>query len=261
MKLISWNVNGIRSALRKGFLDFVKAHNPDVLCLQETKAQPSQVEMELLGYHQYWNWPAKRAGYSGTAVFSRIEPVKVTKDMSMEKHDAEGRVITAEYQGFYLVNVYVPNSKRDLSRLKYRAEEWDIDFLSYLKKLEKKKPVIFCGDLNVAHEECDLSNPAGNVKNHGFTPEERAGFTRFIESGFIDTFREFHKDKGHYSWWSPFANCRKRNIGWRIDYFCISKSLRPMLKRAFILNEVLGSDHCPVGIELAEASKARKEKK
>ncbi len=250
MKLLSWNVNGIRSVLKKGFPQVVNEHSPDVLCLQETKAEQSLVDLSLPEHpHQYWN-SAKKAGYSGTAVFSKIKPLNVTYGITLEKHDQEGRVITAEYEPFFLVDVYVPNSKRDLSRLPYRQNEWDVDFLKYLKNLEKKKPVIFCGDLNVAHKEIDLANPASNRKNHGFTDEERAGFTNLVKAGFIDTFREFCTDGDHYSWWSQMAGCRARNIGWRIDYFLISKSLRPKLKNAFILPKVMGSDHCPVGIEI-----------
>ncbi len=241
----------MRAVMNKGFLDFVKKHKPDILCLQETKADPSQVVCEMTGFHPYWNWPLKRSGYSGTAIFTKIKPVEVTMGIGISKHDEEGRVITAEYKDFYLVNVYVPNSKRDLSRLRYRAKEWDTDFLKYLKTLEKKKPVIFCGDLNVAHTEDDLTNPSTNRKNHGFTEEERAGFSKIIQSGFIDTFREFTQGNGHYTWWSQFNNCRKRNIGWRIDYFLISSSLRPRLKKSAILNDVMGSDHCPVLIELS----------
>ena len=250
MKIISWNVNGIRAVLKKEFLPFVKKYNPDILCLQETKAEPGQFELEIEGYKIYWNWPPEKPWYSGTALFTKVAPLKVTTGISIAKHDEEGRVITAEYEDFYLVNVYVPNSKRDLSRLKYRELEWDVDFLKYLKKLEKKKPVIFCGDLNVAHTELDLTNPASNRKNHGFTDEERLGFSNMVKSGFIDTFREFQKEKGHYTWWSTFNNCRARNIGWRIDYFMISPALRPRLKSSTILPEVIGSDHCPVAIEL-----------
>ena len=249
MILISWNVNGIRSALNKGFLDFVKKYNPDVLCLQETKPARDAGDLELLGYEQYWNH-AQKIGYSGTAVFSKVKPLNVINHLGIPKHDNEGRVIAVEYKDFFLVNVYVPNSKRTLERLDYRSKEWDVDFLAYLKKLEKKKPVIFCGDLNVAHQEIDLTYPKNNVKNHGFTPEERAGFDNLIKAGFIDTFREFEKEGGHYSWWSPMANCRARNIGWRIDYFLISPALRKRLKAAFILKDVMGSDHCPVGIEI-----------
>ena len=249
IKLISWNVNGIRSVLKKGFLNFVKAQKPDILCLQETKAPAEAFHLELPGYFQYWNTP-KRPGYSGTVIFSKKKPLSVKNGIGISKHDGEGRVIAAEYADFYLVDVYVPNSKRTLERLPYRAKEWDVDFLKYLKKLEKKKPVIFCGDLNVAYQEIDLTYPKANVKNHGFTPEERAGFDNVVKAGFVDTFREFVKDGGHYTWWSRLNDCRKRNIGWRIDYFCISKILRERLRSAFILNRVTGSDHCPVGIVL-----------
>ncbi len=250
MKLISWNVNGIRSALKKGFLEFVRKEKPDVLCVQEIKAMPEDVTVDLPGYEQYWN-SAERRGYSGTAVFTRVKPLKVTLGLGQEKHDKEGRVIRAEFPDFYLVNVYTPNSKRGLERLPYRTQEWDVDFLAAMKKLEKRKPVIFCGDLNVAHTEIDLANPKANVKNHGFTPEERAGFDRIVARGFVDSFRVFQKGGNHYTWWSPMSNARSRNIGWRIDYFCISKSLLPRLKKAWILPEVMGSDHCPVAIELA----------
>ncbi len=255
MKIISWNVNGIRAVLKKGFLDFVAAENPDIICLQETKAHPSQVELLLPKYEAYWNW-AEKPGYSGTAILTKSKPLAVENHIKIAKHDNEGRVITAEYSDFYLVNVYVPNSKRDLSRLKYRAEEWDVDFLRHMKKLEKKKPVIFCGDLNVAHTENDLTNPNSNHETHGFTDEERAGIDQIIKAGFVDTFREFEKAKGYYTWWSQFNDCRKRNIGWRIDYFFISKSLRPRLKKAFILPEVMGSDHCPVGIVIENKAKS-----
>lgn len=250
MKLISWNVNGLRSILAKEelFSTFAKTIKPDVLCLQETKTV-DKVDVSLPGYSEFWNH-AKKAGYAGTAIFSRIKPLQVTSGIGIPKHDEEGRVLTAEFDAFYLVNVYVPNSKRDLSRLPYRQKEWDVDFLKYLKGLEKKKPVVFCGDLNVAHQEIDLTYPKANVKNHGFTPEERAGFDHLIKAGFIDTFREFEKGGGHYTWWSRFANCRARNIGWRIDYFLISQTFRPRLKKAWILKDVMGSDHCPVGIEL-----------
>lgn len=251
LKLISWNVNGIRAVVKKGFHDFLTAQNPDILCLQETKAQPHQVELTAPGYHAYWNFPPKKLGYSGTLILTKQEPVKVATNLAIDKHDQEGRVITAEYPDFFLVNVYVPNSKRDLSRLPYRHQEWDVDFLKYLKKLEKKKPVIFCGDLNVAHQEIDLANPKSNQFTHGFTKEEREGFSNFVKAGFVDTFRELYPDKkAQYTWWSHFANCRARNIGWRIDYFLISKSLRPKLKKAFILPEIIGSDHCPVGIHI-----------
>lgn len=250
MKLISWNLNGIRSALNKGLLDFVKKSNPDVLCLQETRSPNERIAVDLAGYEQYWNHAGK-AGYSGTAVFTRIKPLRASNGIGIAKHDNEGRVITLEYKDFFLVNVYVPNSRRGLERLPYRSKEWDVDFLAYLKRLEKNKPVVFCGDLNVAYTALDLANPRDNEKNHGFTPEERAGFDNLLKAGFIDTFREFEKGGGHYTWWSPMGNCRKRNIGWRIDYFLISPALRARLKSAFILKDVTGSDHCPAGIELS----------
>ena len=248
-RFISWNVNGIRSVLKKGLHDFIKAHRPDILCLQETKAHSSQVDFSLPGVEAYWNSPALRRGYSGTAIFTKLKPRNAVYGMEISKHDQEGRVITAEYDDFFLVNVYVPNSKRDLSRLDYR-QKWDSDFLKYLKKLEKKKPVIFCGDMNVAHQEIDLTNPSSNRRNHGFTEEERSGFDQILKAGFVDTFREFTKEGGHYTWWSRLHDCRTRNIGWRIDYFCVSKSLRPRLKKAFILPKVMGSDHCPVAMTL-----------
>jgi exodeoxyribonuclease-3 len=249
MKLISWNVNGLRAILRKNFLDYLDEESPDILCLQETKASPDQVEqLWPAHYTTYWN-PAQKKGYSGTAIFTRTRPLNITTGIGHDEHDGEGRVLTAEFPGFFLVNVYVPNSKRELTRLAYR-QRWDRDFLAYLKKLEKKKPVVFCGDLNVAHTEIDLANPKANVKNHGFTPEERAGFSAFVAAGFLDTFREFEKADGHYTWWSPLAGARSRNVGWRIDYFLVSAALRPKLRRAFIRPDVMGSDHCPVGIEI-----------
>jgi len=249
MLLISWNVNGLRAVLRKSFLDYFDSEAPDIFCLQETKAGPDDVEqLWPVSYTTYWN-TAEKKGYSGTAIFTKTRPLNVSTGIGIEKHDREGRVLTAEFGDFFLVNVYVPNSQRELGRLAYR-QQWDRDFLRYLKKLERRKPVIFCGDLNVAHTELDLTNPKANVKNHGFTPEERAGFTAFVKAGFLDTFREFEKGGGHYTWWAPFANARARNVGWRIDYFLISKSLRPRLQRAFIRNEVTDSDHCPVGIEI-----------
>jgi exodeoxyribonuclease-3 len=249
MKLISWNVNGLRAVLKKNFLEFLDAERPDVLCLQEIKCSPDDLEQIWpLHYSTFWN-SAQRKGYSGTALFVKKAPAKVSNGVDILEHDGEGRVQTAEFDDFFLVNVYVPNSKRDLSRLTYR-QKWDRDFLAYLKGLEKKKPVVFCGDLNVAHTEIDLANPKANVHNHGFTPEERAGFTAFVNAGFLDTFREFEKGGGHYTWWSVFGGARSRNVGWRLDYFLISKSLRPRLKTAFIHNKVLGSDHCPVGIEI-----------
>ena len=249
MKIISFNVNGIRSLLKKGFNDFVKKENPDVLCIQETKSGKDPIEVELEGYHLNWNH-AKKLGYSGTLTISKSKPLSVINDMGLAKHDQEGRIITTEFKDFYVVNVYVPNAKRDLSRLDYRSKEWDVDFLAYLKNLEKKKPIVFCGDMNVAHQPLDLSNPKGNERTHGFTIEERMGFDNVVKAGFIDTFREFEKGPGYYSWWSQMGNCRARNVGWRIDYVCISPALRARLKKAFILKEVMGSDHCPVGIEI-----------
>ncbi len=249
MKLISWNVNGLRSVIKKEiFMPFVAKESPDILCLQETKAMQDQVPLDLPGYYPFWN-SAEKKGYSGTLVLSKQKPLAVVYGMGLDEHDREGRVITVEYDDYYLVNVYTPNSKRDLSRLPYR-QVWDAEFLKCLKKLEKKKPVIFCGDLNVAHQEIDLANPDRNHQTHGFTDEERAGFTNLVKAGFMDTFREFVPEGGHYTWWNPMVNCRPRNIGWRIDYFLISKSMRPGLKEAFILPEVMGSDHCPVGIVL-----------
>ena len=249
MKLISWNVNGLRAVLKKNFLEFLDHEKPDILCLQETKCTPDQVgQLWPAKYRTCWNW-AEKKGYSGTAIFTKTRPLCITPHIGAVEHDREGRVLTAEYGGFFLVNVYVPNSKRDLSRLPYRRK-WDRDFLAFLKRLEKKKPVIFCGDLNVAHTEIDLANPRANVKNHGFTPEERAGFSAFMEAGFVDTFREFEKGGGHYSWWSQMGGARARNVGWRLDYFLVSAALRPRLRRAFIQPHVAGSDHCPVGIEL-----------
>ena len=249
VKLISWNVNGLRAVLKKNFLEFLDAEQPDVLCLQEIKCSPDDVEqLWPRHYTTYWSC-ANKKGYSGTAIFSKTRPLNVTPHIGMDEHDTEGRVLAAEFENFFLVNVYVPNSKRDLSRLTYR-QKWDKDFLAYLKKLEKKKPVIFCGDLNVAHAEIDLANPKANVRNHGFTIEERNGFSALVEAGFVDTFREFEKGGGHYTWWSPMSGARARNVGWRIDYFLISKSLRPRLKHAFIRHKIIGSDHCPVGIEI-----------
>jgi exodeoxyribonuclease-3 len=249
MRLISWNVNGIRAVLKKGFLDFVQTENPDILCLQEVRARPEQVDLDLQGYHVFWN-PAERPGYSGTAVFSRTEPLGARYGMGIGKHDAEGRVITLEYEDFHLVTVYTPNSKGDLSRLDYRGREWDVAFLDYVRRLEKKKPVVFCGDLNVAHQEIDLARPKENRGCNGFTDEEREGFGNIVQAGFIDTFREFCDEGSHYTWWSYIRKAREKNLGWRIDYFCISPSLRPRLKDASILAHVMGSDHCPVAIEM-----------
>ncbi|MBP9732996.1 MAG: exodeoxyribonuclease III [Candidatus Omnitrophica bacterium] len=249
VKMISWNVNGARAALRAGLADFVAKEKPDVLCLQETKAPAGGMTLGIAGYHEYWN-DAKKPGYAGTALICREKPLSVHPGIGKTKHDGEGRVIAAEFSKYYVISVYVPNSKRGLERLPYRTQEWDKDFLAFVRKLEKKKPVIFCGDLNVAHAEIDLANPKANVKNHGFTPEERAGFDAVLKAGFVDTFRHFEKGPGHYTWWSRLSNCRARNIGWRIDYFIVSPKLVKRLKRAWILKDVKGSDHCPVGIEL-----------
>ena len=249
-QLISWNVNGIRACLKKGFLDSVDKINPDILCLQETRTGEKPLETEWpTAYKAYWN-SAVRNGYAGTAVFSKIEPIQVTLGLGKEEHDQEGRVITLEFENYYLVNVYTPNSGNGLVRLPYRHTQWDVDFLAYCKNLENSKPVVIAGDLNVAHKEIDLANPKSNQKNAGFTPEERAGFDNIINAGFIDTFREFDKSPGKYTWWSMRTNARERNIGWRLDYFCISKALRPSLKGASILSDIYGSDHCPVGILL-----------
>jgi exodeoxyribonuclease-3 len=249
LKLVSWNVNGLRAVLRRNFLAYLAEEKPDVVCLQEVRAEPHEVEpLWPAEYETFWN-PAQKKGYSGTAIFTRQHPLRVTPGIGMPIHDAEGRVLTAEYEDFFLVNAYVPNSQRELTRLPYRRQ-WDADFLRYLKKLERRKPVVFCGDLNVAHTAIDLAHPTANEGNHGFTPEERAGFEAFVRKGFVDAFRVFEPGGGHYTWWSPMRGVRARNVGWRIDYFLISASLRPRLKRAFIRPDVLGSDHCPVGIEL-----------
>jgi len=249
VKLVSWNVNGLRAVLRKNFLEYLDSEKPDILCLQETRAGPDDVEqLWPATYTTYWN-TAHKKGYAGTAIFTKNRPLTVTTGIRIAKHDQEGRVLTAEFGDFFLVNVYVPNSQRELTRLAYR-QRWDSDFRRYLRKLQRLKPVVFCGDLNVAHTEIDLANPKANVNNHGFTPQERAGFSALVKAGFLDTFREFEKGGGHYTWWAPFADARSRNIGWRIDYFLVSAALRPRLKQAFIRAEVSGSDHCPVGIEI-----------
>ena len=250
MKIISWNVNGIRAVLKKNFMEFMNEYNPDIICLQETKASEEQVDLKLENYpYKYWNSAVKK-GYSGTAIFSKYAPVSVENDLKIEKHDMEGRVITFELNNYYLITVYTPNSKRDLSRLNYRNKEWDVDFLNYLKKLEEKKPVVFCGDLNVAHNEIDLKNPKTNKKNAGFTLEEREGFNNLMDSGFVDTFRMFNSEEGHYTWWSYMFNARARNIGWRIDYFCASNIIKNKITKSIILPEVLGSDHAPILIEI-----------
>lgn len=249
MKFISWNVNGLRACVGKGFLDFFKEADADIFCLQETKLQEGQIDLELPGYHQYWNY-AEKKGYSGTAIFTKTKPLSVAYGIGVEEHDHEGRVITLEYPDFYFITVYTPNSQNELTRLDYRMK-WEEDFLSYLKKLEENKPVIFCGDLNVAHNEIDLKNPKSNRKNAGFTDEERGRFTALMQAGFIDTFRYFYPDQeGIYSWWSYRFSARAKNAGWRIDYFIVSESLKDRLEDAAIYTEVMGSDHCPVGLFL-----------
>ncbi len=263
MKIYSWNVNGIRAVHKKGlFLAFIDAHKPDILCLQETKAERGQIEIDLPNYHEHWNSAIKK-GYSGTAIFSKQEPLcvingfpaefaqryKFADELQRDSTD-EGRVITAEFPKFYVVTVYTPNAKDDLSRIELRFKHWDPAFLAYCKQLEKTKPVIFCGDLNVAHTELDLANPKPNRGKKGFTDEERAGFQAFVDAGFIDTFRLFTQGNGHYSWWSHFANSRARNVGWRIDYVLVSPQLRGTVVKAEIHPTVLGSDHCPVSITL-----------
>lgn len=249
MKLISWNVNGLRACVQKGFLDFFMQIDADIFCIQESKLQAGQIDLDLEGYHQYWNYAVKK-GYSGTAIFTKKEPMNVTLGMGIEEHDQEGRVITLEYPEFYMVTVYTPNSQNELARLSYRMQ-WETDFLAYLKELEKKKPVIFCGDLNVAHQEIDLKNPKTNRKNAGFTDEERQKFTELTRAGFIDTFRYFYpKQEGIYSWWSYRFRAREKNAGWRIDYFCVSESLKEKLIDAKIHTEVFGSDHCPIELTI-----------
>lgn len=249
MKLISWNVNGIRACVQKGFLDFFKEIDADIFCIQESKMQEGQLELELEGYHQYWNY-AEKKGYSGTAIFTKQEPISVQYGIGVDEHDHEGRVITLEFPEFYVVTVYTPNSQDELKRLDYRMQ-WETDFLAYLKKLEEKKGVIFCGDLNVAHKEIDLKNPKTNRRSAGFTDEERGKFTEVLDAGFIDTFRHFYPElEGAYSWWSYRMNARARNAGWRIDYFCVSECLKDRLEDAKILTDVMGSDHCPVQLDL-----------
>ncbi|MBP3462638.1 MAG: exodeoxyribonuclease III [Tyzzerella sp.] len=249
MKLISWNVNGIRACVQKGFLDFFKEADADIFCIQESKMQEGQLDLELEGYHQYWNY-AEKKGYSGTAICTKQEPISVQYGIGIEEHDHEGRVITLEFEDFYMVTVYTPNSQDELKRLDYRMQ-WETDFLAYLKKLEEKKGVIFCGDLNVAHQEIDLKNPKTNRKNAGCTDEERAKFGEVLAAGFIDTFRYFYPNaEGIYSWWSYRFSARTKNAGWRIDYFCVSECLKDRLEDAKILTDVMGSDHCPVQLDL-----------
>jgi len=251
INLISWNVNGLRAVHKKGFMEFLATHQPDILCLQEIKAFDHQLPEEvnpLEGYHCYFN-SAKRPGYSGTAIYSRVKPNAIHLGIGKEEHDDEGRVLTAEYDDYFLVNVYTPNVKHDLSRLQYR-QVWDDEFRTYLKYLEKKKPVITCGDLNVAHKDIDLARPDANRGEAGFTDEEREGFQKLLTAGFIDTFRHFHKGPDNYTWWSYRGGARRRNVGWRIDYFCVSDSLEKKLHDAYILSDIMGSDHCPVGLIL-----------
>jgi len=263
MKLYSWNVNGIRAVVNKGaFQSFIKEHDPDILCLQETKAQQGQAEIDLSGYEEYWNSAVKK-GYSGTAIFTKVKPIAVLLDIPekiAKKYDlkdsygdtnTEGRILTLEFDKYFVSTVYTPNSKNDLSRLSLRELHWDKAFLEYMTQLNKKKPVMFCGDLNVAHSEIDLANPKSNVGKHGFTNEERQGFTNFIDAGFVDSFRHFYPDKTEmYSWWSHFAKSRERNVGWRIDYWIVSKDIIKKVSDAHIHPDVMGSDHCPVSIEI-----------
>lgn len=265
MKIMSWNVNGIRAVLRKEqFLPFVQTHNPDIFCLQETKAQPGEALVDLPDYHEFWN-SASRKGYSGTAIYTKVAPIRVVPDLPADIAEAygitddgygdpntEGRVLMAEYEGFYLVTVYTPNAKDDLTRVSLRHTNWDPAFLAYCQRLEQDKPVVFCGDLNVAHREIDLANPKANRGKKGFTDEERAGFQAFVDAGFVDTLRMFEPETPSlYTWWSHFANSRERNVGWRIDYFLVSGSLQDKVTGAGVHPDVHGSDHCPVSVELA----------
>ena len=246
MKLISWNVNGFRAVLEKGFADFFASADADILCLQETKMQPGQAVFDTPGYHQYW-YSAEKKGYSGTAVFTKVEPISVQYGIGIAEHDTEGRAITLEFEEFYLLCVYTPNAQRELARLDYRMT-WEDALRAYILSLDAKKPVIYCGDLNVAHQEIDLKNPKTNHHSAGFSDEERGKFTELLSSGFTDTFRALYPDKVQYSWWSYMMKAREKNVGWRIDYFVVSNRFFPRVKDSFILNEVMGSDHCPVGI-------------
>ena len=252
MKLISWNVNGLRACLGKGFLTFFQQADADLFCIQETKMQPGQAQLELPGYRQYWNSAVKK-GYSGTAVFSKVEPLSVQYGIGMAEHDQEGRVIALELPGFWLVNTYTPNSQKELARLDYRMQ-WEQDFQAWLRELDAQKPVVLCGDLNVAHQEIDLKNPKTNRQNAGFTDQERQRMTQLLQSGFTDSFRYLYPDAtGAYSWWSYMFHAREKNAGWRIDYFIVSDRLRGQIADSKILSEVLGSDHCPVELDLKEA--------
>ena len=249
MKFISWNVNGLRACVGKNFMEYFTEADADLFCLQETKMQAGQLELDTPGYHQYFNY-AEKKGYSGTAIFAKEEPINVTYGIGVEEHDHEGRVITLEYPEFYFITVYVPNSQDGLKRLDYRMR-WEDDFLKYIKKLDKKKPVIYCGDLNVAHKPIDLKNPTTNHENAGFTDEERGKFSEVLKAGFVDSFRYFYPDlEGAYSWWSYRMKARERNTGWRIDYFVVSDRIKDMMKDAKIHNEVFGSDHCPIELEI-----------
>lgn len=249
LKLVSWNVNGLRACMKKGFMDYFNEVNPDMICLQEIKLQEGQIELELEGYYQYWNY-AEKKGYSGTAIFTKIEPVSVKYGMDIEEHDNEGRMITLEFDDFYLINVYTPNSQRGLARLDYRME-WEDDFRKYIKDLDEKKPVILCGDLNVAHNEIDLKNPSSNRKNAGFTDEERGKMTELLGSGFIDSFRHFYPDREDaYTWWSYITKARDRNAGWRIDYFIVSEKMKENMESVDIHKDIMGSDHCPVELTI-----------
>ena len=249
MKFISWNVNGLRAVMGKGFLDFFQKVNADFFCIQETKMQPGQLELELKGYHQYWN-SAEKKGYSGTAIFTRKKPLQVSYGIGKEEHDREGRVITLEYETFYLVNCYTPNSKRELERLDYRMI-WEDEVRNYLKQLDQKKPVIYCGDFNVAHQEIDLKNPKTNTRSAGFTIEERDKMTELLKAGFIDTFRYFYPEKENaYTWWSYMFHAREKNVGWRIGYFIVSERLKEKLKNSEIHENIMGSDHCPIELDI-----------
>ncbi len=250
MKLVSWNVNGIRAALKKSADESLVSLDADIICLQEVRALPDQFELKLAGFNAFWN-PAEKKGYSGTGILSKVPFINVSHGIGIEALDTEGRVVTAETEAFYLVTVYTPNSQRGLARLDYRTRVWDTAFREYLVHLDAKKPVIFCGDLNVAHEEIDLANPKSNMKNAGFTPEERQSFTQLLASGFVDSFRAFCKDGGHYTWWSNFGKSRERNIGWRIDYFGVSERLRARMRSASIHPNIFGSDHCPISLDIA----------
>jgi exodeoxyribonuclease III len=251
MKLVSWNVNGIRACVKKGFLDYFQEVDADIFCVQETKLQEGQIDLDLEGYHQYWNYAIKK-GYSGTAVFTKMKPLTVRYGVGSDEGEGEGRILTLEFDNFYLVNVYTPNSQRDLARISYRLD-WEDRIFQYLKELNEVKPVILCGDLNVAHQEIDLRNPKSNIGNSGFTDEERGKMTALLQAGFVDSYRHFYPDQeGAYTWWSYMNKVRERNIGWRIDYFIVSETLRERLKLADIHSDIMGSDHCPVVLEIHE---------